>query len=452
LDLAAGSRKGSQKYPLILKTTNGGKIWKTNFELSNNWYSSFSDIFFIDENIGWASVGGAGAYSYKTTDGGQTWFNSGYGFDKMYFIDQNNGWGAHQTLGIYKTSNGGINWFQKSNISSRSIFFSDALNGWAAGANGSILKSTDGGENWTAKISGTSSDLNSIHFFNSNIGMAAGNSGTALLTTDGGENWISQSTAYAAHFNSVLFTNASTLWIAGCDGVILNSTDLGNSWISFSGITDVNIVSASFINETSGWFAGLNGTIFKYENDVIPVELVSFSASLISNKVHLNWQTATELNNFGFEIERKTDNSEWIKIGFVNGHGNSSSPKSYSFIDNTLLDGSKFTYRLKQTDIDGKFEYSDVVAVTVIPAQFELAQNYPNPFNPSTTIRFSLPQSAQIKLNVYNLLGQQIATIAEGLFEQGFHKVEFNADQIYQAAHTFTASRAVNLFRLKRWC
>ncbi|MBS4034505.1 MAG: T9SS type A sorting domain-containing protein [Ignavibacterium sp.] len=437
---AAGSRKGSQKYPLILKTTNGGKIWKTNFELSNNWYSSFSDIFFVNENIGWASGGDVGAFSYKTTDGGQNWFNSGYGFDQIYFIDQNIGWGVNLFSGVYKTTCGGTEWFQKSNISSSSIFFSDALNGWAAGANGSILKSTDGGENWTAKLSGISSDLNSVHFFNSNIGMAVGNSGTALLTTDGGENWTSQSTGYTAHFNSVLFTNSSTVWIAGSDGVILNSTDMGNSWISFSSITDVNIVSASFTSEASGWFAGLNGTIFKYENDVIPVELVSFSASLISDKVHLNWQTATELNNFGFEIERKTDNSEWIIIGFVNGHGNSTSPKSYSFIDNTLFDGSKFTYRLKQTDIDGSFEYSNEIEVELVPAGYALHQNYPNPFNPTTNIRYELLNESNVTIKVYDILGSEIMTLVNESKKPGIYEVEFNAENLSSGTYIYRIS------------
>ena len=170
----------------------------------------------------------------------------------------------------------------------------------------------------------------------------------------------------------------------------------------------------------------------------LPVELSSFISKLINDKVQLNWQTKTEVSNYGFNVERSVKDGEWSTIGFVEGYGNSNSPKHYSFSDKDLFAGSsEFRYRLKQIDTDGKFEYSDVVAVTVIPAQFELAQNYPNPFNPSTTIRFSLPQSAQIKLNVYNLLGQQIATIAEGLFEQGFHKVEFNADNLSSGAYIY---------------
>jgi hypothetical protein len=163
-------------------------------------------------------------------------------------------------------------------------------------------------------------------------------------------------------------------------------------------------------------------------NAPLPVELTSFTAAYKNSAVTLNWQTKTEVNNYGFNLERRINEGEWDSIIFIEGHGNSNSPKEYSYTDKELFaGGSKFQYRLKQIDNDGSFEYSDVVEVEVIPNQFELSQNYPNPFNPSTTIRFSLPQAAQIKINLYNMLGEQVANIAEGMYESGFHKVTFNA-------------------------
>ncbi len=166
-------------------------------------------------------------------------------------------------------------------------------------------------------------------------------------------------------------------------------------------------------------------------DDPLPVELSSFTAAANQNKVDLNWQTKTEVNNYGFNIERRISEGEWNTLGFVEGHGNSNSPKQYNFTDSDLFaGGSKFQYRLKQVDNDGKFEYSEVVEVEVVPTQFELSQNYPNPFNPGTTIKFSLPKQTQIKLNLYNMLGELVETIAEGNYEAGNYKINFNASNL----------------------
>ena len=158
----------------------------------------------------------------------------------------------------------------------------------------------------------------------------------------------------------------------------------------------------------------------------LPVELTSFKASIINTDVLLSWETATEINNYGFEIERKIissslRNTDWIKIGFINGHGNSNSPKTYRFADKNLTGGSKFEYRLKQIDNDGRFEFSDSVEVTFIPDKFELLQNYPNPFNPSTRIKYVLPFESSVEITVYNMTGQRIKEFKEGVMESGYH-------------------------------
>jgi hypothetical protein len=170
----------------------------------------------------------------------------------------------------------------------------------------------------------------------------------------------------------------------------------------------------------------------------LPVELSSFTSKYLRDKVQLNWVTKTEVNNYGFNIERKIKDGEWNNIGFVEGHGNSNSPKEYSYTDKDLFaGGSNFQYRLKQVDTDGKFEYSDVVEVEIMPTKFELSQNYPNPFNPSTTIRFSLPKATQLKINIYNMLGELVATLAEGTYEAGYHKVTLNASTLSSGAYIY---------------
>ncbi len=157
--------------------------------------------------------------------------------------------------------------------------------------------------------------------------------------------------------------------------------------------------STSFADATG------NGNTLTGQNGAssLPVELISFTAEVTINQVTLNWLTAIEVNNYGFEIERKLS-TDWQKMGFVQGHGNSSSPKQYSFIDDKPYGGSKFQYRLKQIDNDGHFEYSDIVEVYLIPIEFALYQNYPNPFNPSTKIKYQLPKECKVHLKIYDLI------------------------------------------------
>jgi hypothetical protein len=164
--------------------------------------------------------------------------------------------------------------------------------------------------------------------------------------------------------------------------------------------------------------------------DVVPVELTSFTAVSQGNNVILNWSTATELNNFGFEVQRSIAGNEFTTVGFVNGHGTTTEAKTYRFVDANLLAGS-YSYRLKQIDFNGTFAYSDEVNAEVTsPVQFELAQNYPNPFNPSTTIKFSIPQSSNVTLKIFNTLGQEVKTLLNQNMESGVHTINYDASEL----------------------
>jgi len=185
-----------------------------------------------------------------------------------------------------------------------------------------------------------------------------------------------------------------------------------------------------------------------WEN-ILPVELSSFSAASKNNGVALSWTTATEINNAGFEIERKSEKSDWNKIAFVDGKGTTSSVQNYTFFDGNLTAG-KYQYRLKQIDFDGSFEYSNVVEVIVnTPSKFELSQNYPNPFNPSTKISFSLPQTGHVSLKVYNALGQEVAQLINGVKEAGIHTIEFNAGNLNSGIY-FYKLESGNLNQVKK--
>ncbi|MDZ7623509.1 MAG: T9SS type A sorting domain-containing protein [Ignavibacteriaceae bacterium] len=164
--------------------------------------------------------------------------------------------------------------------------------------------------------------------------------------------------------------------------------------------------------------------------DLVPVEFTSFSSVVDGSNVILNWSTATELNNFGFEVQRSIAGNEFATVGFVNGHGTTTEAKDYRFVDANLTAGN-YTYRLKQVDFNGTFSYSDEVSADVTsPAQFELSQNYPNPFNPSTTIKFSIPQSSNVSLKIFNTLGQEVSTLINQNMESGVHTINFDASQL----------------------
>jgi len=168
----------------------------------------------------------------------------------------------------------------------------------------------------------------------------------------------------------------------------------------------------------------------------LPVELSSFSASVNQGNVTLHWLTATETNNYGFEIQRSND-AEFFTIGFVLGNGTTTETHDYSYVDRNLNSGS-YSYRLKQMDYSGVFSYSSVVNVDVTaPVAFELLQNYPNPFNPSTTIKFTIPQSSVVTLKVFNTLGQEVKTLINQNMESGAHSISFDATDLNSGVYFY---------------
>lgn len=172
----------------------------------------------------------------------------------------------------------------------------------------------------------------------------------------------------------------------------------------------------------------------------LPVELESFNARATGDDILLNWSTATEVNNYGFEIERKTEKTEWSYIGFIPGSGNSNSPKSYSFTDKNLQPDI-YSYRLKQIDVDGLYKYYSTADVLVTgPESFTLYQNYPNPFNPSTEIKYSLNSSSMVTLSIYNSLGQMVSEIAQGVRDAGTHSITFAAADLPSGVYIYTIS------------
>ena len=181
-----------------------------------------------------------------------------------------------------------------------------------------------------------------------------------------------------------------------------------------------------------------NWNIRAVVDEIVPVELTSFTASINPLGLPvLNWVTASEINNRGFEVEKRTVEGQFVTVGFVEGYGTTTEEQSYTYVDKSVNPGTYY-YRLKQVDFDGKFEYSGEVELDVTPPlTFSLDQNYPNPFNPNTNIKFSLKEAGYVKLAVYNTLGEEISVLANGQSEAGLFEVNFDASNLSSGTYIY---------------
>ncbi len=167
----------------------------------------------------------------------------------------------------------------------------------------------------------------------------------------------------------------------------------------------------------------------------LPVQLSSFNAVLRGDCILLRWKTETEVDNYGFDIERKITsvylNEGWKKIGFLQGYGSCNAPKYYSFQDNELYNFTNYSYRLKQIDNMGAFTYSDEISLQIEkPGILELRQNYPNPFNPETVVRFSIPEDGIVNINLFNIIGQEVREVLSGYYNAGDHKITIDSENL----------------------
>jgi hypothetical protein len=186
---------------------------------------------------------------------------------------------------------------------------------------------------------------------------------------------------------------------------------------------------------------------------VIPVELISFTATVNGLDVILKWTTLTETNNKGFEIERSLSKNSlskhWEKIGFAEGSGTTTELTAYSFADKNIPTGNVY-YRLKQIDFDGTFEYSNYIEIEVLsPAEFMLYQNFPNPFNPSTMIQYQLALNSNVTLKIYDALGNEVSTLLNEYQPAGTYQIEYNPAGLTSSVY-FYQLKADNFIQTKK--
>jgi hypothetical protein len=344
------------------------------------------------------------------------------------------GW-AFDVPGIYRCNGMPITACDTSHTSTRGniyICWGDQRNG-TDNSDVFLVKSTDGGTNWSS-VKKVNNDNTTRHQFFPwmTIDQTTGHLFFVFYdrrntTGNATEVYSAESVDGGETFNNfkisqTSFTPSSGIFFGDYTNIAAFNRKVYPVWMRLDGAV-LSVYTAPFTDTASA----------------VPVELNNFTSSVNNNNVYLSWQTATEQNNYGFNIERKAEetNPGWTTIGFVKGSGNSNSPLVYHFTDSPAKNGS-YIYRLKEVDLNGTFNYSNEIEVVInnVP-NFLLLQNYPNPFNPSTTISYQLPQDGLVSIKVYDVLGKEIATLVNEVKTTGLHEADFNASNLSSGIYLY---------------
>jgi photosystem II stability/assembly factor-like uncharacterized protein len=470
-----------------LRTTDGGSTWESD-SIPGTLNGSTWWIDALDANTAYAAIESWAGWGmqgiYKTTDGGATWEknptlyeNSDYGPAYIHFFDINNGVTIGERdpntlrLEIYTTTNGGIDWVRvpDSNIPpNNSTEFLDPVEVSEIGdylwiptvslSGPRFYKTTDKGYTWSIiDVPNTNQDYEMFPAFKDTLNgirvfwkWAAPYYSLLEKTTDGGITW----TEIPGPFGDCVPLNVC--YVPGTsDGYVITgdinvngyaggsayTLDGGSTWTN---LDNSNYCYMTFNSDQVGWATcWTTNNFYKYVGPPmpIPVELTSFTASVSGNDVNLNWATSTETNNKGFEVQRsavggqpagggvspKSGKSGWEKIGFVEGKGTTTNDQQYTFTDKEVPAGN-YAYRLKQIDLSGAFSYSEEINVEVKSVYtYYLSQNYPNPFNPTTSIKFGINKKSNVRIDIFNSIGETVKTILNEEREPGNYTIDFNA-------------------------
>jgi photosystem II stability/assembly factor-like uncharacterized protein len=466
---------------ITLKTSDGGISWGIN-PINNGLY----DVKYFSNDVAIAPA--ASGQILKTTNGGVNWFQlfySHFGFRNISFFDQNIGISTGWQNSIIKTNDGGITWIEvskntRSFASLYSISFCNENSGAAVGYDsdgisdfGCVFNTTDGGINWVKQNSPTTSLLTSINCIGENMYVAVGNEGTIIKTTDNGINWSIKQTGFDYKLNNCFFINSEVGWGVGVGGdwphyvsIILKTTNGGENWYTqYSDTTDSELFNVLFTNENEGIAVGDLGLILK------TVDGGNTWNSIPSGTYNYLYDLSFANNNYGLvlsvpglgasQILKTTDGGNvWTylsaiedyvtrimfinedlvvalgSVPYISTNGGISWQSqvipSYTTLNDIFYLNSNLGWVV---GYDGTILHTTNGGVTFIedeennftqPKDFLLQQNYPNPFNPSTKISWQSPVSGWQTLKVYDVLGNEVATLVDEYRPAGSYEVEFN--------------------------
>ncbi len=447
--IAGGSATTTTSYDQVIYSMDGGETWAVAAMVDSADFD-FNDISMVNATTGYAAC--EDHRVMKTTDGGATWFKvtdpatSTNDLETASFVDANTGYVFGAAGAGFKTTDGGTTWTPLTTNITGIIYgshFVDAQTGFIVGASGSGQKTTDGGTTFTPMTTNMATSATySIYMVNANLGFLCGSTGKVRKTTDAGTTWTTVDVpSTSPTLYKIEFKDENYGMTVGSVGRTYYTSDGGTTW-NFEN-TSMSTIYALSIEKTSAdtsaaFVVGSNAYVMRNHKVIIPVELASFSASVNGNDVTLSWMTATELNNSGFQVERKATEENWVEIGYIEGKGTTSETQVYSFVDKGLVSG-KYNYRIKQIDFNGSYKYYDLQEEIDIaaPNSYDLSQNYPNPFNPTTKIKYSVPVEALVNIAIYNVLGEKVADVINSVHKAGNYEFSFDAKNLASGMYIY---------------
>ncbi len=370
----------------LFYSPGGGISWQpqTSGTSEDLWAVHFNDV-----STGWAA--GSEGTIINTDDGGETWLPQYSGtleeFFDIFFINNNRGWAVGREGTLITTTDGGDNWQPQTsgtNAVLRSIHFADSVTGWTAGENGTILYTTDGGNNWQPQISGTNEYLLDIYFADYSHGwVAVSDYGIILKTTNGGSNWQTINIATQTRFYAVDFLDETTGWASGTDGAVFKSTDGGDTWVEQTNnpAPYAALTSVFFISANTGWSVGYDG------------EIIS---------------TVDGGDNWLPEISGVQDYLTCVY--FVDQYNGWVSGKNGTILKAITIGLKEYDTQVTMDETGGNILYNA----------------FPNPFGGNTTIKYSLANTAEVSLTIYNILGEEINTLVKGIQTSGVKSITWD--------------------------